>query len=100
MYYCYRKIFSLAFYDIIDITPSSNSDFVQSLPNDAVQDMKQSKTFPTPNVDNVDEMKNYIIDFIKVSLFSLFLMQIFCCFILKVSLFRQMNSVISWTRVI
>ena len=72
--------FSLAFYDIIDITPGSNSDFVQSLPNDAMQEMKQSKTFPTPNIDNVDEMKNYIIDFIKVSLFSLFLIQIFCCF--------------------
>ncbi|CAG8750138.1 4779_t:CDS:2, partial [Dentiscutata heterogama] len=55
----------LAFYDIIDITLGSNSDFVQSLPIDAVQDMKQSKMFPTPNMDNVDEMKNYIIDFIK-----------------------------------
>ncbi|CAG8589392.1 10615_t:CDS:10 [Ambispora leptoticha] len=62
----------LAFYDIIDITPGSNSDFVQSLPDDAVQDMKQSKTFPTPNVDNVDEMKNYIIDFIKTNEFRNF----------------------------
>ncbi|CAG8625310.1 7151_t:CDS:10 [Ambispora gerdemannii] len=59
----------LAFYDIIDITPGSNSDFVQSLPNDAVQDMKQSKRFPTPNVD---EMKNYIIDFIKTNEFRNF----------------------------
>ncbi|CAG8741144.1 3584_t:CDS:2, partial [Acaulospora morrowiae] len=62
----------LAFYDIIDITPGSNSDFVQSLPNDAVQEMKQSKTFPTPNMDNVDEMKNYIIDFIKTDEFRNF----------------------------
>ena len=90
----------MAFYDIIDITPGSNSDFVQSLPNDAVQEMKQSKTVPTLSMVNVDGMKNYIMDFIKVSLVSLFLMQIFCCFTLKVSLFRQMNSVISWTRVI
>ncbi|CAG8700683.1 1399_t:CDS:10, partial [Dentiscutata erythropus] len=62
----------LAFYDIIDITLGSNSDFVQSLPIDAVQDMKQSKMFPTPNMDNVDEMKNYIIDFIKTNEFRNF----------------------------
>ncbi|CAG8729971.1 17906_t:CDS:2, partial [Funneliformis caledonium] len=31
----------LAFYDIIDITPGSNSDFIRSLPNDAIHEMKQ-----------------------------------------------------------
>ncbi|CAG8500620.1 14755_t:CDS:2 [Cetraspora pellucida] len=49
-----------------------STDFVQSLPNDAMQEMKQSKTFPTPNMDNVDEMKNYIIDFIKTNEFHNF----------------------------
>nr|CAG8475519.1 5697_t:CDS:2 [Entrophospora candida] len=57
--------FSLAFYDIIDISPGSNSGFVQSLPRDVVCEIRWSKSLSTPNMDNIDGMKDYIIDFIK-----------------------------------
>ncbi|CAJ0845271.1 14651_t:CDS:2, partial [Entrophospora sp. SA101] len=55
----------LAFYDIIDISPGSNSGFVQSLPRDVVHEIRRSKSLSTPNMDNIDGMKDYIIDFIK-----------------------------------
>ncbi|CAG8514446.1 16072_t:CDS:2, partial [Racocetra fulgida] len=54
----------LAFYDIIDITPGSNSDFLRSLPDNAVHEIKQLIPSPTPNTNN--EMKDYIIEFIKI----------------------------------
>lgn len=81
----------LAFYDIIDMTPGSNSDFARLLPNDAVREIRKSKLLPTPVMDNekgeqcakgekeepdeqrfpglegdkVDGAKDYIINFIK-----------------------------------
>ncbi|CAG8500033.1 17907_t:CDS:2 [Cetraspora pellucida] len=61
--------FSLAFYDIIDVTPGSNSDFVRSLPDNVVHEIRQSKSLPTPGMDNIDGMKEYIIGFIKTENF-------------------------------
>ncbi|CAG8819769.1 32883_t:CDS:2, partial [Racocetra persica] len=60
----------LAFYDIIDITPGSNSDFLRSLPDNAVHEIKQLIPSPTPNTNN--EMKDYIIEFIKTKEFRKF----------------------------
>jgi len=67
------------------MTPGSNGDFVRLLPNDAVREIRKSKLLPKPVMDNekgeqgeqrfpglegdkVDGAKDYIIDFIKVSL--------------------------------
>ncbi|CAJ0764765.1 11433_t:CDS:2 [Entrophospora sp. SA101] len=66
----------LAFYDIIDISPGSNSGFVQSLPRDVVHEIRRSKSLSTPNMDNIDGMKDYIIDFIKVSLVPLLFLSV------------------------
>ncbi|CAG8531704.1 14876_t:CDS:2, partial [Acaulospora colombiana] len=60
--------FSLAFYDIIDITPGSNSDFILSLPIDVAQELRQSKSFPKPHMENelleksLTDLKCYIAD--------------------------------------
>ncbi|CAI2191016.1 17188_t:CDS:10 [Funneliformis geosporum] len=59
----------LAFYDIVDVTPGSNSDFIRSLPKDVVHEIRQSKLLPAPVIDNADGMKQYIIDFIKTKNF-------------------------------
>lgn len=56
--------FSLAFYDIIDITPGSNSDFIRSLPNDAISEMKQFGSQEEPSA--ADDVKELIVKFIKV----------------------------------
>jgi hypothetical protein len=60
--------FSLGFYDIVDITPGSNSDFVRSLPIDIVHEIRQLKSLPTIKMDSTDNMKKYIVDFIRVLL--------------------------------
>ncbi|CAG8848447.1 4827_t:CDS:1, partial [Gigaspora margarita] len=57
----------LAFYDIVDITPGSNSDFIQSLQNNVVKKIRQSKQFTKPKMDNANRMKDFIIKFTKVS---------------------------------
>ncbi|RHZ73776.1 hypothetical protein Glove_229g147 [Diversispora epigaea] len=47
----------LAFYDIIDLTPGSNSDFIRSLPIDAMYEMKQFGSEEQQSVtDNVKEL--------------------------------------------
>ncbi|CAG8561490.1 14197_t:CDS:10 [Funneliformis caledonium] len=60
---------ALTFYDIVDVTPGSNSDFIRSLPKDVVHEIRQSKLLPAPVIDNADGMKQYIIDFIKTKKF-------------------------------
>ncbi|CAG8635626.1 10015_t:CDS:2, partial [Paraglomus occultum] len=62
----------LGFYDIVDVTPGSNSDFVRSLPIDIVHEIRQSKSLPTIKMDDTDTMKQYIIDFIKTKDFRKF----------------------------
>ncbi|CAG8717291.1 7439_t:CDS:2, partial [Acaulospora morrowiae] len=54
----------LAFYDIIDLTPGSNSDFIRSLPIDAMYEMKQFGSEEQQTV--TDNVKELIIKFIKV----------------------------------
>lgn len=56
--------FSLAFYDIIDVTPGSNSDFIRSQPNDAIYEMKQFGSSEEPSIAN--DVKELIVKFIKV----------------------------------
>jgi len=58
----------LGFYDIVDITPGSNSDFVRSLPIDVVREIRQSKHCQQLKMDDTDGMKKYIVNFIKVLL--------------------------------
>ncbi|CAG8719218.1 2383_t:CDS:10 [Funneliformis caledonium] len=55
----------LGFYDIVDITPGSNSDFVRSLPIDVVREIRQSKHCQQLKMDDTDGMKKYIVNFIK-----------------------------------
>ena len=56
--------FSLASYDIIDITPGSNSDFIRSLPNDAIHEMKQFGS--SEQLVVADNVRELIVKFIKV----------------------------------
>lgn len=56
--------FSLAFYDIIDLTPGSNSDFIRTLPIDAMNDMKRFG--PEQHLSVTDDVKELIVKFIKV----------------------------------
>ena len=58
------EIFSLAFYDIIDLTPGSNSEFIRSLSIDAMYEMKPFGSEEQQSV--TDNVKELIIKFIKV----------------------------------
>ncbi|PKC02044.1 hypothetical protein RhiirA5_364464 [Rhizophagus irregularis] len=55
----------LAFYDIIDVTPGSNSDFIRSQPNDAIYEMKQFGSSEEPSIAN--DVKELIVKFIKAN---------------------------------
>ncbi|CAG8660794.1 4672_t:CDS:10 [Ambispora leptoticha] len=55
-----RVLNNLGFYDIVDITPGSNSDFVRSLPIDVVREIRQSKYCQQLKMDDTDGMKKYI----------------------------------------
>ncbi|KAF0500566.1 hypothetical protein F8M41_020282 [Gigaspora margarita] len=72
-----RSCTDLAFYDIVDITPGSNSDFIRSLQNDVVEEMKQSKQFTKPKMDNADGMKDVIIKFTEAKDFRRFVNECF-----------------------
>ncbi|CAG8703080.1 11051_t:CDS:2, partial [Racocetra fulgida] len=57
------KIWIVAFYDIIDLTPGSNSAFMRFLPNDAVHEMKQ---FGSEELQSApDNVKELIVKFVK-----------------------------------
>ncbi|GBC19156.2 uncharacterized protein OCT59_015084 [Rhizophagus irregularis] len=58
----------LGFYNIVDITPGSNSDFVRSLPIDVIREIRQSKHCQQLKMDDTDGMKKYMVNFIKVLL--------------------------------
>lgn len=63
------KNISLAYYDIIDITPGTNGDFIRSMPNDA---MHEIMLFGSTEQQSVTEnVKELIVKFIKVY-YSLF----------------------------
>ncbi|CAG8815930.1 22767_t:CDS:2, partial [Gigaspora margarita] len=72
-----RSRTDLAFYDIVDITPGSNSDFIRSLQNDVVEEMRQSKEFTKPKMDNADGMKDFIIKFTEAKDFRRFVNECF-----------------------
>ncbi|CAB4399256.1 unnamed protein product [Rhizophagus irregularis] len=50
----------LGFYDIVDITPGSNSDFVRSLPIDVVREIRQSKHCQQLKMDDTDDDESYM----------------------------------------
>ncbi|CAI2171182.1 3253_t:CDS:10 [Funneliformis geosporum] len=55
----------LACYDIIDITPGTNSDFVKNRPKDELEEMKKYGS-PVPDIDNSD-IKELIMKMVKES---------------------------------
>ncbi|RIA90082.1 hypothetical protein C1645_167849 [Glomus cerebriforme] len=54
---------SLAYYDIIDLTPATNSDFINSLSQDEYEEMK-SLELKLPDI-NTDEIKKLIVKLAK-----------------------------------
>jgi hypothetical protein len=55
---------SLAYYDIIDITPGTNSDFVKKRSKDEFEEMMKYGS-PIPDIDNSD-IKELIVKMVKV----------------------------------
>jgi hypothetical protein len=58
-------IISLGYYDIIDLTPGTNSDFINSLSKSEYEEIKSSNPPKLPNF-NYDEIKELIVKMVKV----------------------------------
>ncbi|CAG8594137.1 4054_t:CDS:10, partial [Dentiscutata erythropus] len=57
---------NLGYYDIIDLTPGTNSDFIKSLSKSEYEEIKSFDLPELPNVNN-DEIKELIVKIVKAS---------------------------------